>query len=248
MKLLKHFLFPVFFLCFVLSSRAGDEKYQLTLVLSPSAEWLHFRNTSFNYNQLYGSKLSYNFGFEYKRFWDPSLSFSTGIQYQNKGFRNKTAWTIAGRNGTGITTGSAHFLVVPLYLNIHNRLSRKTELIWTAGLAGGYLLSQTVKNRDFPNNNDQQDDALIPLSNGVSNFNMFRDFHLGIHLGVGISAYVKSRIVMIIQPTYRYQLNDARNPYYTSSDYFTGKLNSLALDFKIGYFFTKQIRNRRKDL
>src|SRR5262245_12177011 len=72
---------------FSMPARAGSEKFQLTLMLSPTVEWMHFSKSpnAALYNSLWGQKLSYNFGFEYKRFIDPSMSISFGAVYMNKG-------------------------------------------------------------------------------------------------------------------------------------------------------------------
>lgn len=231
-------------------AKAGGEKFQITLLLSPSAEWVYFRNSANAglYNDIFGTKLSYNFGIEYKRFFDPSLSFSTGFLYQNKGFRNTyTQENLDGTIEEGTTLGSAHFATLPLYLNAHHGITRKTEMIYTAGLGIGYLMSQTVRNVNYTGEDNAQD-GLFDTGNGRSNINFFRDFYLGLHAGVGISTYIRSRIVLVLQPMYKYQLNDGRNPELPINDLFAAKLNSFAVDIKVGYFFTKQVRNRKKEL
>lgn len=227
---------------------AGGEKFQINLLLSPTAEWLYFRN-SLNaklYNDLWGSKLSYNFGIEYKRFFDPSLSFSTGIMYMNKGFRNKIP-SSSGAGDAGVTLGSAHIFAIPLYMNIHHDLARRVEMIYTGGLGVGYVASETVRNRYYTEE-DVPNQGLLDVAEGTSNVNLFVDYYVGLHVGVGISAYLKSRIVLVVQPMYKYQLNNARDYFgqFASSDPFSAKLNSFGIDLKVGYFFTKQIRNRRK--
>ena len=232
------------------TAQAGGEKFQITLLLSPSAEWVYFRNSENAglYNDIFGSKLSYNFGLEYKRFFDPSLSFSTGFMYQNKGFRN--TYQVARADGSSqeaTTLGSAHVATLPLYLNAHHRLARKTEMIYTAGLGVGYVMSQTVRNRNYTGEEDASD-GFFDTGNGRSNINFFKDLYLGLHVGVGISAYLKSRVVLIVQPMYKYQLNDGRDPSLPINDYFSAKMNSFSLDIKVGYFFNRQINNRRKEL
>jgi len=236
--------------------RAGGEKFQITLMFSPTAEWLHFRN-SLNatlYNAEWGTKLSYNFGIEYKRFFDPSLSFSTGLLYMNKGFRNDIQAgaygnSTQGQDAVGVTLGSVHMIAVPLYLNAHHRLTRKVEMIYTAGVAGGYVFAETVRNRYYTDE-EVPEQGFLELKSGKSNVNLFVDYYAGVHFGVGVSAYLKSRIVMVVQPMFKLQLNNARDysGSFSSSDPFSARLNSFGIDFKIGYFFTKQIRNRRKEL
>lgn len=232
------------------SLRAGGEKYQITLLLSPSIEWVHFRASQSAplYNDLFGPKLSYNFGLEYKHFFDPSLSISTGVLYQNKGFRNK--YDVPQPDGTfeeQTTLGSVHMASIPIYLNAHHNITRKTEMIYTAGLGFGYVLSQTIRNRNYTGE-EGVSEGLFEVGNGRSNINMFRDFYFGLHMGVGISTYIKSRVVLIVQPMYKYQINDGRDPFFPNPDAFSAKLNSLAFDIKVGYFFNKQIQNRRKSI
>lgn len=239
----------------VFVSKAGDEKFQLTLLMSPTAEWVRFSQSPNApiYNKLWGTKLSYNFGFEYKRFFDPSLSLSTGIMYMNKGFRNQiledaTTNNLGTQEQVGVTLASMHIAAVPVYLNAHHRLKRKVEMIYTAGIAGGYLFAERVRNNYYSGESNPQQ-GFIDNSPGAATVNLFVDYYVGAHVGVGISAYVKSRIVMIIQPMYKLQINDARDFYgaFSSSDPFAVRMNSFGIDFKIGYFFTKQIRNRKKE-
>lgn len=249
-------LFIAAFAFISLTAHAEGEKFQVTLMLSPSAEWLHFRNSLYaaTYNAQWGTKLSYNFGLEYKRFFDPSLSFSTGLLYMNKGFRNDIQASTygnssAGQDALGVTLGSVHMIAVPLYLNAHHRLARKVEMIYTAGFAGGYIFSETVRNRYYTEE-EIPEQGFLDLSSGKSNVNLFKDYYAGLHFGAGISAYLKSRIVLIVQPMFKLQLNNARDygGAFSSSDPFSAKLNSFGIDLKVGYFFTKQIRNRRKEL
>lgn len=233
-----------------ISAFAGGEKFQLNLLISPAAEWLWFNNSANAsiYNNLWGTKLSYNFGFEYKRFFDPSLSLSTGVMYMNKGFRNVDL--SAGANGKkGVTLMSAHIVSVPLYLNIHHDISRKVEMIYTAGIAGGYIFQERVRNKNY-SNEEVPEQSILDASNGVSNVNLFNDAYVGAHFGVGISTYLKSRVVLVIQPMYKFQINNARDylGQFASADPFNARLNSFGIDFKIGYFFTKQVRNRTKDI
>lgn len=233
-----------------LGARAGGEKFQINLLLSPTAEWLWFNN-SYNaelYNAIWGTKVSYNFGIEYKRFFDPSLSLSTGIQYYNKGFRNVDVQAGTG-NKKAITLMSAHIVAVPLLLNAHHDITRKVEMIYTAGIAGGYLFQERVRNKNY-SDEEAPEQGFLDVRNGSSNVDLFNDLYVGLHLGVGVSAYVKSRVVLVVQPMYKYQINNARDygGQFVSSDPFSAHLNSFGVDLKVGYFFTKQVRNRRKDI
>jgi hypothetical protein len=68
-------------------------------------------------------------------------------------------------------------------------------------------------------------------------------------LVIGISTFIKSRVVLVLQPMFKYQVHNARDfaGQFISSDPFTSHMNSFGVNVKMGYFFTKQIRNRRKD-
>lgn len=228
---------------------AGSEKFQLTMMLSPTVEWMRFGRSPIAdlYNELWGRKLSYNFGLEYKRFVDPSLSLSIGAMYMNKGFRNKIP-DITGLTSAGVTLASVHIVAVPVSVNIHHSLRRKVEMIYSAGLSGGWLLSETVRNKYY-SDEEVPNQGLLDLTKGRSNVNLFNDYYIGAHAGIGISAYIKSRVVLIVQPMYRMQINNARDlqGQFSSSDYFTARLNSFGVDVKLGYFFSKQFRNRKKE-
>ncbi|MEX2597710.1 MAG: hypothetical protein WEC59_12360 [Salibacteraceae bacterium] len=243
------------FFSLVFSARSGDEKFQMTLMLSPTAEWVRF-GQSLNasvYNNQWGTKLSYNFGFEYKHFFDPSLSFSTGLMYMNKGFRNQIFEAATPQNpnpkkeAVGATLGSAHIAAVPLYINVHHRLRRKVEMIYTAGIAAGYLFSERARNNYYSDETNPQQ-GFFDLSEGASNVNLFVDYYVGAHIGVGISAYFKRSFLLIIQPMYKHQLHDARDylGQFSSNDPFSVRMNSFGIDVKLGYFFTKQIKDRQQ--
>jgi hypothetical protein len=229
---------------------AGDGKYQILLMANPTLEWVHFRSSaSAPYlNDLWGSKLSYNAGFEYKRFVDPSLSFSVGLTYMNKGFRNKVPYqTSGGQSDIGYTVGDMHVLAVPLYMNIHHRIKRKVEMIYTVGVSGGYLFAERVRNKNYTAEDIPENSLLSGLDG--SNVNLFNNYYISADLGIGISTFVKSRVVLVLQPMFKYQVHNARDfaGQFVSSDPFTAHMNSFGVNIKMGYFFTKQIRNRRKD-
>ena len=235
--------------------RAGDEKFQLLFMASPTVEWVRFGQGPLApvLNDAWGSKLSYNFAFEYKRFFDPSLSLSTGLMYMNKGFRNvvlndPTVNPEEGSSQVGVTLASMHIAAVPLYLNVHHRLKRKVEMIYTAGLAGGYVFAERVRN-NYYSGEVTPEQGLIDNAPGASPINLVVDYYVGLHAGMGISAYLKSRLVLVVQPMYKWQITDARDYFgpLGGGGPFTMRMNSFGIDFKIGYFFTKQIRNRKKE-
>lgn len=243
-------LIIVCFCCFSLLAKAGGEKFQINFLISPTGEWLWFSGSpdAPKNNTMWGEKLSYNFGIEYKRFFDPSLSFSTGLMYMNKGFRNVDP--NPGPSGKrGVTLYSAHIAAVPLYLNIHHDIARKIEMIYTAGIAVGYIFSERVRSGIYSGEENPKD-GIFELSDAKGNIDLLRDLYLGLHVGVGISAYLKSRIVVVVQPMYKFQLNNAHDYLgrWAPSDPFSARLNSFGVDLKLGYFFTNQIKNRRKDI
>ena len=233
-----------------LTATAGGEKFQLNFILSPTAEWLWFNRSPFasTYNDLWGTKISYNFGFEYKRFFDPSLSLSTGVLYMNKGFRNVDPF--AGVEGKkGVTLMSAHVAAVPVSINIHHDLRHRVEMIYTIGIATGYVFREVVRNKNY-SDEEMPEQGILDATNGVSNVNLFNDIYVGAHAGIGISAYLKSRVVLVVQPMFQFQINNARDYFgqFASNDPFNARLNSFGIDLKIGYFFTKQVRNRTKNI
>jgi len=227
----------------------GNEKYQIKLVVSPSVEWIHFRNDLTGLNDLFGPKLSYNFGFEYLHFLSPGFSLSTGLQYQNKGFRNETEYLIAGSNETdqGITIGSARYATMPFDMNFHIRIAKKTHILISTGLLGGYLVNSTVNNSNYTNEDTPDNGSLFTLSNGKSNIDLFSDWYFGYQAGLGFSKAIKSRMIIVVQPMYRYQFSRAIPLDANITQVVSAKLNSFAIDFKVGYYFSRQIRNQQKD-
>ncbi len=251
---MRRLLYLAIFFAVASQSFASGEKYHLSLQLSPTLEWLRFAKSvnATAYNQLWGEKLSYNFGIEYKRFFDPSLSMSFGAIYMNKGFRNTIYGEDPNEPGVvkkiGAALSSVHMVGVPISINIHHRFNRKLEMIYTGGLTGAYLLNEQIRNKYQPGE-ETPEDGFLDVSPGRSNSNLYVDWYVGAHAGIGVSGYISKRVVLVVQPMYRVQLNNARDylGLFASNDPFTAKLNSFGIDFKIGYFFTKQIRERNDD-
>ena len=225
---------------------AGGEKFQINFHISPNGEWLWFSGSpsSSFYNSSFGTKLSYNVGLEYKRFFDPSLSLSIGALYMNKGFRNKDPF-----DPSQITLYSSHMAAVPISLNIHQDITRRTEMIYSLGIVPGYSFSERVRSSLY-SGEDNPTEGLFDLADSKGNIDLLNDVYLGAALGIGISTYLKSRVVMVIQPTFKFQLNNAHDylGIFIPGDPVAMRMNSFGVDFKIGYFFTKQVRNRTKDI
>ena len=233
-----------------LLTMAGDGKYEILFKLNPSMEWVYFRNnyTGVDFNSIWGTKLSYNGGLEYIRFLDPSLSFTIGVDYMNKGFRNKVPYlNSANQNDYGITRGDMHIVSIPLYVNIHQRIKRKVELVYTGGISAGWLFSERVRNKYYTAEDIPENSLLSNI--GESNVNLFNNYFVSLDLGVGISAFVKSRVVLTMQPMLKVQVHDAVDPYgqLYNGDLFSMHMCSFGMNLKAGWFFSKQIRNRRKD-
>jgi hypothetical protein len=122
-------------------------------------------------------------------------------------------------------------------------------MIYTIGVAGGYIFAERARNRNY-SNEAIPNQGILDVTQEQSNVNLFNDVYVGAHAGVGISAYLKSRVVLVVQPMYKFQINNARDylGQFASGDPFNARLNSLGLDLRIGYFFTKQVRNRKKEI
>ena len=234
---------------FAASNAFAREKYHLTFNVSPSLEWLHFRGdqTGAQLNDIFGTKPSYNFGFEYEHFLDPNFSLAIGLQFQNKGFRNVSEYPIAGSDELreGITIVAARYIMMPTAAHVHIPVGRKKFIVLGGGLNVGYLPIQTIWGRNF--DEDAPQGGLIPLENGRSNIDMFKKMYLGFNATAAFSMYIKSRVVITAQPTYTNQLNNAISSDFRTNFVVNGRLNSFALEFKIGYYFTDQIRNQRKE-
>ncbi|MEZ4722021.1 MAG: hypothetical protein R2813_09120 [Flavobacteriales bacterium] len=99
----------------------------------------------------------------------------------------------AEQNGKqGVTLMSAHVAAVPLYLNFHHRLARKVEMIYSFGMAGGYMFSERVRNKNY-SDELRPEQGILDASNGASNINLFVDYYVGAHAGVGEAAYLKKQ-------------------------------------------------------
>lgn len=239
-------------LAFVSDTRGG-EKFRLSLLASPSLEWTYFAgNTELSkaQNDIFGSKYSYNFGFEYEYYVSPGFGLSLGLQYQNKGFRNETSYTLLGSDETdiGITIGSARYLIVPAMLNFHLPLSRRSFITISTGALGGFLLTQTINNRNYANEFfPEGDEGFFGTGNGKSNTNLFNNVFVGGQIGMGFTRHIRSRLVLDIQPIYRFQVNKGFNADANTTFVTKERFNSLALEIKVGYYFSKQIDRKNKD-
>lgn len=229
---------------------AADEKYQITGQLSPSYETINYRNK--NFRHLGGFKLSYNFGFEYKNFLSPVFSISTGLQMQNKGFRNIIEFYSSDsvkifRDGALVI--NAYYLMAPIDLNWDIQLLDKTVLVISTGFSAGYLLRQEMTGKRIPAELEQINPVTgRPYEPGTEKIDWFKHFYFGWNGGFGITQYIKSKLVLTVQPMYTRQLNrliDPWGPVRTGET--TPKFDSYAIHFRLGYYFNDQISNYKKE-
>lgn len=233
-------------LSFAQSDAVVVDKYETKLVISPTLENLNFREA----NNIFEAKFSYSAGFEYKYFLSPSIAFSTGIMYMNKGFRSQPSYVDPATGESVLRDGffiiSARYLGVPLRLYQHIRLTRKSHLLIFAGFQPGVLINQTFNGRRVAGDQNIQDPLFGSLGNDRSTIKFFRRMHYGLDLGIGFQQYIKSRIVFGIEPIYRRHLNEAIDEDANVISGTPTRLEGFGLDLKLGYYFDKQIDNRRK--
>jgi len=195
-------------------------------------------------------KPSYHIGIEYKRFLDPDLSFSTGLFFQNKGF--KTRPKILRSDGTfddtkrGNIIISARYLTIPVGFDKHFQIKRKFHFMISGGFMGGYLINQTFNGKRFNAPDNLRDPLFGAFSNQVSNITWFNRKYFAWNVGVGFIQYIKSKLIVIIQPMYQRQFTNALDPDGPLVRAEKPRLDSFSLDLKAGYFFNKQIKNARK--
>ncbi len=225
------------------------EKYQITFQLSPSYEALSPRDA--RYRGIFGNKFSYNFGFEYKNFYSPGFSLSVGLDYQNKGFRNVIELNTTDTASTGfsdaVIIGAARYLALPLDMNFHYHIAEKTEFIFSTGITVAGLLQQTLNGKRVPEEIPNSTVTALGAENGKKNIDIFNPLFYGFNISAGFCKYIKSKGVIVVQPKYTRGLSKAlANSAPVSADY-TPKLDSFSIDIRIGYYFTRQIKNAKKD-
>ena len=227
----------------------AGEKYQIQLMAAPSMEWLRFDAPHKGFNDVFGTKFSYNFGFHYTHFLSPRFSLSTGLQFQNKGFRNKNDVTLlsTGETVEAITIGAARFFTVPGNMNFHIKLAKKTNLLVSTGLSYGYLANQTFNGVNYPDEEVTENGTLFNFSSGRSNVNVFNKSYLGLNLGLGVEQYIKSKLVFTVQSVYQRQLSRAIGPDAPILELVDTHFNSIRLDFRLGYYFNRNIDNKSKE-
>lgn len=237
-------------ICLLPTFLSADEKYQITGQLSPSYETINYRDKDFR--KLGGYKLSYNFGFEYKNFLSPVFSISTGLQLQNKGFKNVLEFYSSDSVKIfkdGALVINAYYLVAPFDLNWDIQIFDKTALVISTGFSTGFLLRQEMVGKKIPAELEQRNPITgETLESGPEKIDWFKYFYLGWNGGFGITQYIKSKLVLTVQPMYTRQINkliDPWGPVQTNGT--TPKFDSYAIHFRLGYYFNDQIENYKKE-
>ena len=228
--------------CCSLYGFSTGEKFQITLMFSPSFETYNDRQLP----DIFDYKLSYNIGVEYKHFLAPDFSFSTGLLFQNKGFSTKPVYLNSGIDTKGNINISARYLTIPFTFDGHIKLANKLDLILSAGINGGYLVNESFIGRRVNGEEEIQEGIFSTNSEDRQLLDIFSNTYFGVNLGVGLCKYIKSKMVIAVEPFYRRQINDAIDPTSRASGYIEPRLDSFCLDVKIGYYFNKNIRNYRK--
>lgn len=228
----------------------ADEKYQVTGQLSPSYETINYRNRDFR--KLGGYKLSYNFGFEYKNFLSPVFSVSTGLQFQNKGFRNILEFYSSDSVKIfkdGALVINAYYLMAPFDLNWDIQLFNKTALVFSTGFSTGFLLRQEMVGKRIPLELAQKNPITgEPLEMGPEKIDWFKRFYFGWNGGIGITQYIKSKLVLSVEPMYTRQLNKLIDPWGPVKTGDTKpRFDSFAIHVRLGYYFNDQIANYKKE-
>lgn len=251
---MKNFVLIIFIFltvsCILPEVSFADEKYQITGQLTPSYETMNYRDKTFR--RMAGYKLSYNLGFEYKNFLSPVFSISTGVQIQNKGFKNILEFysSDSAKIFDDVTLMvNAYYLVAPVDLNWDIQIFDKTSLIISTGFSPGILFRQEMVGKRIPEELSERNPFTgRTLEAGREKIEWFNRFYFGWNGGLGITQYIKSKLVISLQPVYTRQLNkliDPLGPVKTAGT--TPKFDSYAIHFRVGYYFNDQIANYKKD-
>ncbi len=139
--------------------------------------------------------------------------------------------------------------MIPFDLNWDIQLLNKTALVVSTGFSTGYLLRQEMVGRRIP----EEIAPINPitgeyLDGGKEKIDWFKHFYFGWNAGFGITQYIKSKLVLTVQPMYTRQLNRLIDPYGPiKADGTTPKFDSFAIHFRLGYYFNDQIANYKKE-
>ncbi len=238
---IKKFILGFFCLAFI-NAHAQLDKYQISLMLTPSYENMNDRD----FPNIFEYKLSYNLGAEFKLFLSPDISVSSGIIFQNKGFKTQPEYTNPDALQKGHIVISARYISVPLNIDGHIPIAEKFDFIISGGLTAGHLYDDTFVGRRINGDEEIKEGFFGTVSEDKQPFDVYNDWYFGLNVGFGFCQYIKSKMISAVEPYYRRQLNQAIDPTSAASGYGAPRLDSFSVDCKIGYYFNKNINNKRK--
>lgn len=230
---------------------------ETSIIVAPSTENLVVRITDPTVEEdrlAFGWKATYNFGAEFKYYLAPGTSLSTGAMLQDKGFRNlltvSTSDSLSGNSEfeKPALIGSAKYLTVPLNLNMHFKINRKSRFLVSPGIVYGRLVTQNLLGKRISPDQENTNTSVFKVESGKSNIDLFNRAYVGFDLGLGFTKYIKDKMVLTIQPHYIWQRNNALNEDSGAVGGDKIRFNSFLLDIRFGYYYNSQIKNRRKDI
>ncbi|MCI5056239.1 MAG: PorT family protein [Flavobacteriales bacterium] len=248
----------VFLMLLCIKQSFADDKYQLNFFLAPSYENISFRSLKLD-NQFF-FKYSYNFGTEIKYYFSPKVTTNIGLQFNDRGFQARPEFiTSDGSVQTfedAVVNISAKYLTIPIDLHFNFQPAYRTEVFFGTGIGFGLLVGQSFKGRRVSEELGRPAGIYEGVSNERTNINWFDKNYVSWNFGVGISRYIKSRLVITINPYYSRQIDRARSldgplVYRDPNNIdlvVEPKFDSYGLNLKLGYYFSDQIENKKKSL
>ncbi|NQY66997.1 MAG: hypothetical protein HRT72_04655 [Flavobacteriales bacterium] len=235
----------------------ATETWQITVMVSPSIENMSDKldrqynrlnrdtiknNPDLNKIDLYDIKWSYNYGIEFKSFMTDLNSFSTGLFFVNKGYQKVLTYPDAPDK---LVRLNAFYVETPAVFNWHKELNKKSRLIFSTGLHLGRLVSEKIAtfSLDEDGSGKFSDDKLINRE-----LKLYNPWYIGGNVGLGISMYVKTKMVLILQPNYTHQFNKAERQDAAAVTFKENKFRSFSFDMKLGYYFNRKLKNGRKKI
>lgn len=249
-------VFYSFWLC-TYTSVFADEKFQLNGLLIPSWESLSPRDPQVS--NLFYPRFSYGFGFEMKYFMSPRISTNIGLQLNNRGFEARPTYSYYEDSIEAKISVSCLYLSLPFDISFNFQPAFRTELYFYSGISYGILLSQSFKGQRVPEELGRPNNYLFEgVDNKPNNINWFDKNYVGLRVGIGASRYIKSRLVLSINPSYHFQIDKLLNangpvlPITINNNgatvpYSPG-FRGASFELKIGYYFNDQIENTNKKL
>ena len=235
----------------------GQEKFQINGFLAPSYEFLSTRDIRID--NPFVARYSYNFGGEIKYFLSPKMSTNIGLEFNNRGFKSIIDYEVKDDTVQTSVNISARYISVPISLCWNFTPIYRTELFFNVGATYGKLIGQSFRGKRIPSELGRPDNPVFEgVTNDKTNIKWFDGNYLGLTGGVGVSRYIKSRMVITVHPTVSLQVDRLLNPdgpiipFAVTSEGqlidYSPKLNSYGVLFKLGYYFSDQIENTKKTL